>query len=306
MNPTIRQMRALVAVARTGSFTQAAALLHQTQSALSGQIKELEQVLGVKVVERNTRRVELADVGRELVPLFDKMLQDLDGAMLDIASRKALRKGVVRVAAPQMMACTLLPQVMAAYRAEHPGVQVLLVDCAVDNVAQRVASGEVDVGIGPERDALPDIGSQLLFEMPFVAVCPPAHALARQEAVSWAELGRHPFIALQGQFTERLLRDMRLQGDAGPATLHPYSEVTYMTTALALVAAGLGVTACLPYAAPMVTLHGLVMRPLIAPELTRTFHLYTKNTRTPSPAAASFLAFLAAFVQRPAGPAAAL
>ena len=70
--------------------------------------------------------------------------------------------------------------------------------------------------------------------------------------------------------------------------------------------AGLGVTACLPYAAPMVTLHGLVMRPLIAPELTRTFHLYTKNTRTPSPAAASFLAFLAAFVQRPAGPAAAL
>lgn len=305
MNPTIRQMRALVAVARTGSFTQAAALLHVTQSALSGQIKELEQVLGVKVVERNTRRVELADVGRELVPLFDKMLQDLDGAMLDIASRKALRKGVVRVAAPQMMACTLLPQAMAAYRAAQPDITVLLVDCPVDNVAQRVFSGEVDVGIGPERDALPEIGSQLLFDMPFVAVCPPDHPLAGQATVSWAELGRHPFIALQGQFTERLLRDMNLRGDAGPG-IHPYSEVTFMTTALALVAAGLGVTACLPYAAPMVSLHGLVMRPLTAPELTRTFHLYTKNTRSPSPAAASFIAFLAAFVQRPAGMVAAL
>ncbi|AXA89918.1 LysR family transcriptional regulator [Massilia sp. YMA4] len=297
MNPTLRQMRALVAVARTGSFTQAAALLHLTQSALSGQIKELETLLGVKVVERSTRRVELSDVGRELVPLFDKMLQDLDGALADIASRKALRRGVVRVAAPQMMACTLLPQAIAAYRAQYPDIQVLLVDCPVDNVAQRVFSGEVDIGVGPERDALPDIEAQLLFEMPFVAVCPPGHALAAQETVRWADLGRHPFIALQGQFTERLLRDMKRGSLADP--LHPYSEVTFMTTALALVAAGQGVTACLPYAAPMVRLHGLEMRPLIEPELTRKFHIHTKTTRSPSPAAASFAAFLARFVQRP-------
>ncbi|WEF33574.1 LysR family transcriptional regulator [Pseudoduganella chitinolytica] len=295
MNPTLRQMRALVAVARTGSFTQAAALLHLTQSALSGQIKELEALLGVKVVERSTRRVELSDVGRELVPLFDKMLQDLDGALADIASRKALRKGAVRVAAPQMMACTLLPQAIAAYRAQYPDIQVLLVDCPVDNVAQRVFSGEVDIGVGPERDALPDIDAQLLFEMPFVAVCPPGHPLAAQDTVRWADLASHPFIALQGQFTERLLRDMQ-QG----SQLHPYSEVTFMTTALALVAAGQGVTACLPYAAPMVRLHGLAMRPLVEPEVTRKFYVHTKTTRSPSPAAASFAAFLAEFVQRPA------
>ncbi|GGY78177.1 LysR family transcriptional regulator [Pseudoduganella plicata] len=296
MTPTLRQMRALVAIARTGSFTQAAALLHLTQSALSGQIKELEALLGVKVVERNTRRVELSDVGRELVPLFDKMLQDLDGALADIASRKALRKGVVRVAAPQMMACTLLPHVIAAYRLEQPDIQVLLVDCPVDNVAQRVFSGEVDIGVGPERDALPDIGTQLLFELPFVAVCPKGHPLARQATVSWADLGRHPFIALQGQFTERLLRDMKVRhADAGG--LQPYSEVTFMTTALALVAAGLGVTACLPYAAPMVNLHGLEMRPLTHPELTRKFYIHTRTTRTPSPAAASFTGFLLDFVQ---------
>jgi DNA-binding transcriptional LysR family regulator len=296
MNPTLRQMRALVAVARTGSFTQAAALLHVTQSALSGQIKELEALLGVKVVERNTRRVDLSDVGRELVPLFDKMLQDLDGALADIASRKALRKGVVRVAAPQMMACTLLPQAMAAYRAQYPDIQVLLVDCPVDNVAQRVFSGEVDIGVGPERDAVPDIATQLLFDLPFVAVCPAGHPLAQQDTVSWANVGRHPFIALQGQFTERLLRDMKLRR-ADSDELQPYSEVTFMTTALALVAAGLGVTACLPYAAPMVKLHGLEMRPLTEPALTRKFHIHTKETRTPSPAAASFTAFLLDFVQ---------
>ncbi len=284
MSPTVRQMRALVAVARTGSFTAAADLLHVTQSALSGQIKELEQLLGVKVVERNTRRVQLSEVGRELYPLFDKMLQDLDGAMADIASRKALKKGIVRVAAPQMMACTLLPQVIGAFRASYPDVQVQLVDCPVDNVAARVVSGEVDVGIGPERDVTAEVDAQLLFEMPFVVVFPAGHALAARRTVAWSEVNRHPFIALQGQFTERLLRDM--------TTLAPYNEVTFMTTALAMVAAGLGITACLPYAEPMVRLYGLETRPLVEPELKRKFFIYTKTSRTPSPAAERFISVL--------------
>jgi len=283
MNPTLRQMRALVAIARTGSFTLAAEQLHVTQSALSGQIKELEQVLGVKVVERNTRRAQLSEVGRELYPLFDQMLQDLDGAMADIASRKALKKGLVRVAAPQMMACTLLPEAIAAYRATHPEVQVKLVDCPVEHVSGRVFSGEVDFGIGPERDPAAEIAAQLLFDMPFVLVFPAGHPLQAQDKVTWADVERYPLIALQGQFTERLLRDV---------PLHPYNEVTFMTTALAMVNAGLGVAACIPYAAPMAKLYGLQMRLLREPELTRRFFVYTKSTRSLSPAAESFVAFL--------------
>ncbi|UMR30403.1 LysR family transcriptional regulator [Massilia sp. MB5] len=293
MNPSLRQMRALVAVARTGSFTLAAEYLHLTQSALSGQIKELEQLLGVKVVERSTRRVQLSEVGRELYPLFDKMLQDLDGAMADIANRKALKKGMVRVAAPQMMSCTLLPEVIAAYKAAVPEVQVKLVDCPVENVSGRVFSGEVDVGIGPERDPTAEVEAQLLFEMPFVIVFPPGHALEAQNSVSWADVNHYPFIALQGQFTERLLRDMSLREQS----LSPYNEVTFMTTALAMVSAGLGITACLPYAERMVRLYGLQMRRLTQPELTRKFFVYTKTARSLSPAAESFIAFLLEFVQ---------
>ncbi|WP_377701242.1 LysR family transcriptional regulator [Pseudoduganella sp. UC29_71] len=288
MSPTLRQMRALVAIARTGSFTLAAEYLNLTQSSLSGQIKELEQTLGVKVVERNTRRAQLSELGRELYPLFDKMLQDLDGAMADIANRKALKKGTVRVAAPQMMACTLLPEVIAAYRAAYPAVQVMLVDCPVENVSGRVFSGEVDFGIGPERDPAAEIAAQLLFEMPFVLVLPVGHPLAGKDSVTWGDVNQHPLIALQGQFTERLLRDV---------ALNPYNEVTFMTTALAMVNAGLGVTACLPYAAPMVKLYGLQMRLLREPELTRRFFVYTKSARSLSPAAQSFADFLFQFVQ---------
>ena len=168
MNVTLRQLRALVALVRTGSFTQAAASLHVTQSALSGQIKELEQALGVRLVERSTRRIGLTEAGRGFYPLVDKILQDLEGVLHGIDDLKALKKGVVRIAAPQLMACTLLPEVIAAFRQTHPEVQIRLADCEVDSVLARVASGEVDFGVGPERPTGFDITAQPLFELPFM------------------------------------------------------------------------------------------------------------------------------------------
>ncbi len=80
-------------------------------------------------------------------------------------------------------------------------------------------------------------------------------------------------------------------------SLNPYNEVTFMTTALAMVSANLGITVCLPYAEPMVKLYQLQMRALHEPELTRRFFVYTKTGRSLSPAAESFMAFLFQFVE---------
>ena len=294
MNVTLRQLRALVALVRTGSFTQAAASLHLTQSALSGQIKELELALGVRLVERSTRRMGLTEAGRGFYPLVDKILQDLEGVLHGIDDLKALKKGVVRIAAPQLMACTLLPEVIAAFRQEHPQVQVRLADCAVDSVLARVASGEVDFGVGPERPTGSDITAQPLFELPFMIVFPPGHALERLASIGWSDVVTHPFIALQGQFTELLAHD--LHGALRDLTLRPSHEVAFMTTALSLVRAGQGITACLPYAASLVGLYQLQMRPLHEPELRRTFQVYQRASASLAPAAASFAQFLYAQV----------
>lgn len=294
MKPTLRQLRAFVALARTGSFTRAAAYLHVTQAALSGLIKELEQTLGIRLVDRSTRKIALTEIGRELFPLFSKTIDDLDGALLDIANHTQLKKGVVRVAAPQLMACTLLPEVIASYRAAYPDITVRLIDCAVEQVTGRVLSGEVDLGIGPERDALAPIEAVVLFEMPFAVVFPPGHALAKRKRVNWSDLVDYPLISLQGQFTERLLSDMH--SSLRDVQISPANEVTFMTTALAMVAAGLGITVCLPYAQPLATLHRLHMRQLHEPELTRRFFIYRRANRSLSPAADSFSAFLLQFV----------
>lgn len=290
MNPTLRQMRAFVALAREGNFTLAAQSLHVTQSALSGLIKELEQTLGARVVDRSTRRIALTDIGRELFPLFSQMIDDLDGALANVADHTRLKKGIVRIAAPQLMSCTLLPEAIAAYRAAHPGIEVRLSDTAVENVIARVLSGEADVGVGPQRDPAPPLLARELFEMPFALVCPRAHPLAALGRVTWRDVARHPFISLQGPFTERLLDDMHASQRA--ITVKPAHEVTFMTTALAMAGAGLGVTVCLPYAAPLAAQFGLVLRPLVEPELTRRFFVYTRPGRALSPAAGSYIDFL--------------
>lgn len=290
MNITLRQLRAFVAVARTGSFTLAAESLFVTQSALSGLIKELEQSLGVRLFDRSTRRIQLSEVGGAIYPLIDKTLLDLDGVIEEVTHLKALKKGLVRIAAPQLMACTLLPEVIARYRGEYPDVEIHLVDCAVESVVSRVFSGEVDLGVGPERDPNSDIDAETLFTLPFHAVLPPDHALAAQPEVRWAELVDHPLITLKGEFVQRLSGDLREA--FRDLDLTPATTVTFMSTALSMVASGLGITVCIPYAASLVRRYGFAMRPVVEPTVTRNFYVFTRSGRSLSPAAERFRDFL--------------
>lgn len=296
MNVSLRQLRAFLAVARLGSFSRAADSLHVSQSALSGLIKELELVLGVPVFDRSTRRIQLAEVGRKLQPIVEKVIQDLDAALDEVTSLKALKTGMVRIAAPQLMSCTLLPEVIAAYRVAHPEIQIRLVDCVVESVLPRVFSGEVDFGVGPERDPSPEITARTLFEMPFMAVFPQGHPLGKLKRIRWADAVEYPIIALQGQFTERLSVDLHVT--LPNLTLNPSNEVTFMTTALSMVSANLGIAACLPYARSLALPYKLQMRLLHEPEVTRRFFVFTRNGRSLSPAAESFIDFLFQFVEQ--------
>lgn len=293
MNVTLRQLRALVAVARTGSFTDAAASLHITQSALSGLIKELEHALGVLLLHRTTRSVQLSQVGAEFLPLAQRILDDLERALRSIAQLKSLNAGHVRIGAPQLMACTLLPQAVAAFGQRHPRVDVLIVDSMVDDVAARVLGGEVDLGIGPERAPSDELIARSFLDMPFLAVFPAGHALGEREEVAWAELAHWPLISLRGDYTRLLRSALR----ASPAAIDfaPAFEVAFMTTALSMVSAGLGVTTCMPYAGSLLELQGLQTRRLVDPVITRRFHILMRADRQPGPAAQRFADFLVAY-----------
>ncbi len=296
MEVTLRQLRAFTALARTGGFTRAAESLHITQSALSGLIKELESQLGVRLVDRSTRRIQLSEIGREFHSVATRILRDLDGALENIDNLKRLHRGIVRMAAPQLMASTLIPEVIASFKADHPDIQIHLQDCAVDNAIAQVIRGEVDFSIGPHRQGLAELSTDPLFDLPFMAVFPKGHPLEKKDKVTWKDLVQYPLIALQGQFTDRLAVDLYQAKSIPPIT--PSQEVAFMSTALSMVSANLGVTAGLPYAHKLVDLYGLVMRPLLEPVVNRQFLIYRRQHASMSPAAEVFIQQLYKYVAK--------
>lgn len=292
---TLRQLHAFAAVAGTGSFTAAARQLNLTQSAMSVLVRELEAELGVRLFDRHTRGVLLSEAGREFQPRVRRLLSDLGDAVSSVAELGGRRKGVVRLAAPQLIASVVLPGVIAAYRDKFPGVEVRLIDTLPEHLLNGVLSGTADLAFGHEVAHDEGIAGTVFLEDPFWLVCRPDHPLANRQKVRWAEVAAHPFIGPTRDFRERLLPELDAKTRERMAVAGPH-EVSYLTTALGLVLAGMGVTAGPSYAAKIVRAYGLRMIELGSPVFRRKVSVYRAARREMTPAAQAFIETLNEFV----------
>lgn len=298
MNPnlSLRQLRAFEAVAAEGSFTKAAQRLFLTQSALSVLVRDMERELGLSLFDRHTRRVELSEAGRDFYPHVRRMLNDLAAAVGSMIDLRDKRRGVLRVAAPQLMACTLMPQVLAVYRQQYPGVEIHLQDTLPEHLLDSLQTGEVEVAIGPDG-VVDDAGLRCL---PFLRdrhwlVCRPDDPLTGQQALRWHDLDACHFIAPTRDFIARMKRSLGAYSDA--LLHHRWQETSYFTTAFGLVSAGMGVTLCPTYAAPLVKAYGLQMLALQEPVFYREVCVYSQMSKEFSPAASSLLQCLSEVVE---------
>lgn len=301
MNLTLRQLRAFAAVAEAGSFTGAARELHLTQSALSVLVRELEREVGVQLLDRHTRQVQLSEAGREFLPSVHRLLGELNAAVAGVTDLRDKKKGVLRLAAPQLMACTLMPQVIAAFRARYPEVEVRLADTLPEQLLAGVSAGDAELAVGQDVEVDEAIARRTLFRDRHWLICPPDHPFARRRAVRWAELGPWTFIAPTRDFRGRIAPE--LAADARALLQRPGTqEVSYMTTALGMVAAGQGLTVCPTYSAPLVRAWGLTMVRLSAPDFHREVCVYASARRSLSPAATAFVELLVATPPDTGGP----
>ncbi len=295
-NLSLRQLRAFDAVAREGSFTRAAQRLHLTQSALSVLVRELERELGVQLFDRHTRRVELADAGRDFLPSVRRVLNELTHGVDSVADLRDKKKGVLRVSAPQLMACTLIPRVIARYRGLYPEVDIRLQDTLPEHLLASVHDGDVELAVGPDTGA-DDHGlvrTPLLRDRHWL-ICRADDPLAERHQLRWSDLGQHVFIAPTRDFVRRLRAD--LAAHVQPLLDRSGHEVSYMSTAIGLVAAGMGVTLCPTYAEPLVKAYGLRMLAIEAPVFYRVVSVYSQPNKALSPAAAAFVPCLEAVVK---------
>lgn len=283
-HPSLRQLRVFQAVALHSSFTRAGDQVGLTQPAVSRCVTELEQHLGIKLLDRTTREVVLTEAGRSLAVRLQRVLEDLDTLLLDVRGLATQRQGRVRVASSPTLSANLLPECIARCRQDHPGLELLLLDRMQHDALASVLSGEVDFGvvIEPEPGRSDELHAEPILSEPFCLVCPPTHRLARQRTVRWAALHGEPLVLLDHASGSRRLIDDALRGHGVQAPVA--QEVGHVTTIFRMLDAGLGISVVPTLALPPAGLQGLEVRPL-TPRVERAIVLVRRANRALAPVA---------------------
>nr|WP_290444934.1 MULTISPECIES: LysR family transcriptional regulator [unclassified Pseudomonas] len=282
----MNDLKAFRAVVEQGSFRRAADTVRITQSALSRRIDKLETALGVKLFERTTRKVALTNVGRAFLPQVERLLDDLDLALLSIGDGGALRTGTLTIACVPSAAYYFMPHAIRAFHGQYPKVRISLLDASANEVSAAVASGEADFGLSFTGNLAPEIAFSPLLEERYVIACRQDHPLARQAVVTWAEAYSHDYITLGKASGNRLVLDRALAGMQ--VEKQSLCEAQHVTTLLGLIEAGVGIAAVPSIAMPLGAHPILAQVALVEPQVTRQMGVLKRRGRTLTPAALEF------------------
>jgi DNA-binding transcriptional LysR family regulator len=262
-------------------------------------VSELESAVGFKLFDRSTRKVALSSAGREFVASAQTALRHMRLAQTTASALRNRSAGVVRVAAPLVVASVILPPLLKAYAARQPGVVVRIRDCAVDAMVAMVSDGDADLALGPDRLSDDSVQRDALFTSPWVLWCAPEHPLARRKTIRWRELQSHALVAA-GRDHELSVTQMR-EGVPEKDRITPVDVVDNISTALGMAAANLAATLSPAYVEPFAAPMKLVMRRVVEPEVMREMSLYRSLRRPLSPAAQGLAEFIAESLARKAG-----
>ncbi|WP_198297680.1 LysR family transcriptional regulator [Bordetella genomosp. 9] len=288
INLSTRDLRAFLALAEQRSFTRAARQCHLSQSAFSALIKSIEDALGYRLFDRDTRNVELTPQGKLLEGSARRVLDNFDDMIDDFRGHAMLAKGRVSVAALPSIASGWLPGIFAEFRRRHPGVELELADVLSVPCLERVRSGRADLALASSGIPAQDLDARLLCNDRFHLVCRADHPLARQREIGLADLAAAPFIHLARSHSVRL----QLERAFHPYPMKTVMEVEQLATVTGMIAAGIGITIV-----PALTLYeferpDLVSRPLKIPGLVRRIHLITRRGMSLPPAAERLYALM--------------
>jgi len=296
MNFDLGDLRAFIAVAELASFRAAAETIHLSQPALSRRIDKLEDALGVRLFDRDTRNVKLTAVGRDFARKARTLLDDLDAILLGVQDVAANRWGQVTLACIPSTVHYFLPAVLRQYHERFPRIRVRILDESANEVLSAVVHGEAELGLNMTGSDEPTIDFEPLLSEPFVAACHRDHPLARQRTVTWAELGRYDFMTVDKASGNRLVLDLAL----GSKRERPQAcfESRHVSTLVGFVESGLGVAAVPRLSMPRKGHPLLVSVPIVDPEVTRTVGLIKRRGRSLSPAAEHLYEMLRTVAQK--------
>ncbi len=282
------ECQAVLVLCRTGGFRAAADELGLSPSALSRQISALEQRLGVRLFDRDTRNVSLTASGQTFVRIAERILNIAEDGLAELDAHLSARHGHLTIAGLPSVTAGLLPGLLKTFTAKHPDIDLRILDALSGSVLEAVETGNADIGFTAGTvSARSRLSFQPLFDDDFVAVGAPGGPLNEERPYSWTEVTRMPFIAMaEGTSVRELIDGACLRVGL---KLVPRFEVSHLATAGALVSEGLGVTALPSLTLPVLRTETLIMREISDFGVRRRIGLVRRSGKSLSPAANAFL-----------------
>jgi len=285
--PSLTKLRTFALVAENGSFRKASERLHLSQPALSAHIRDLEETLGVPLFHRTTRTVRLTIDGERFLVRTRRALDEIESGLLELRDQAELQRGRVIVACVPMIACHVLPKILAVFSKRHPVIKIQILDVIAKTLIRRILDREADIGLGPCPEPDDDLEFLPIARDPFVAVFPEGHMLANSSGVRLKELVRFPLLTLATGTTVR--RDLDLAFEHQGVALRPAYEVFQQYTLGGMVEAGLGVALLPAMSLSMLKTPRLCAVPLVDPEIVRDIGLIQRRDHAHTPSVRAFL-----------------
>jgi DNA-binding transcriptional LysR family regulator len=278
----LRQLTYVVAVAEEGSFTRAAQREHVAQPGVSAQVRRLEAELGQPLFDRGAAKVTLTATGRAVLPFARAALAGAAGVRTAVDELTGLVRGHVTIGVVPSVGGRLA-DALARFHADHPGVDITLVEDTSDALLDGVRAGRLDVAVaGLARAAPAALAAATVIDEELVAAVGSGHRLAGRSTITVHALAAERLIALPRGTGGRSALDAAFK--AAGLSAHVALEAGDPRVLMDLASRGLGV-AILPASAPE---HLHVVR--IRPQLRSRLELVWRADASPSPAARALIA----------------
>lgn len=271
----LQDLRYIVTVAKLRHFGRAAEACNISQPTLSNQIRKLEEELGVVLFERSNRRVDITEIGEQIIAYAERALGETsEMERLAKASQDPL-DGPFRLGSIPTLAPYLMPQVWRSLQKQYPKLKLSLWEDTTVSLLEKVRDRRLDAALVATEITEANLTELVLFEEPLIAALPPEHPLAERKSVREAELAKDLLVLADGH----CLSNQTLEACGGSRDVDDCWRAASLETLVNLVAAGYGTTLIPALAVPSILKRGVVLKPLQG-RSTRTIRLVSRPSFT--------------------------
>lgn len=193
------QLRAFVAVARSGRFTRAARQLGTSQPNLSRRLQQLERQVAAKLVVRTPVGVVLTSAGERFLSYAESAIASVDAGRTALDELGGQPRGAVALGSQPTIGAYALPEALARFHAEHPGILLRLREGVAENIEERLASGELDLGVLNLPVRRLDLSAHKLWQEDYLLAVPAGHRLASSDRpIALGEVATEPLVVVDG------------------------------------------------------------------------------------------------------------